>query len=400
MLVIKINILKLVRYDSLKKWKEKTIMLKIFQTGDNHIGLKYANRENKSKFAKCRIEAFENMVKVANQEKCSLFVITGDLFENTSTIQKSTIKEVLKIVSAFNGIVVVLPGNHDFYNGEAKVWKDFEEVMETYDNIMLLKEYQPYKIEFDKQEVVIYPAFCEKLHSNPGQNNIGWIKEENIIPDAAYRIGIVHGAIKGETIDKEGQYFLMDRAELEAIPMDVWLIGHTHVPIPCDLTENYTSCDKIFNAGCHVQTDVSCNCEGQCFIIEIDENKNIRAKKVYSGNVRFYRKNINLSPGNMENILQQELKDMENNSFVEIILSGAVSIEEYENRNAIIENVLSRFIESKYNDSNLSKIISKELIESEFPETSFSAGLLTELLDEPKEAQLAYELLNSLKEAK
>ena len=57
------------------------------------------------------------------------------------------------------------------------MWKDFEEVMETYDNIMLLKEYQPYKIEFDKQEVVIYPAFCEKLHSNPGQNNIGWIKE-------------------------------------------------------------------------------------------------------------------------------------------------------------------------------------------------------------------------------
>ena len=50
-------------------------MLKIFQTGDNHIGLKYANRENKSKFAKCRIEAFENMVKAANQEKCSLFVI-------------------------------------------------------------------------------------------------------------------------------------------------------------------------------------------------------------------------------------------------------------------------------------------------------------------------------------
>ena len=44
--------------------------------------------------------------------------------------------------------------------------------------------------------------------------------------------------------------------------------------------------------------------------------------------------------------------------------------------------------------------ISKELIESEFPETSFSAGLLTSLLDEPKEAQLAYELLKSLKEGK
>ena len=43
---------------------------------------------------------------------------------------------------------------------------------------------------------------------------------------------------------------------------------------------------------------------------------------------------------------------------------------------------------------------SRELIEKEFPETSFSAGLLTALLDDPKETQLVYELLKSLKEGK
>ena len=89
-----------------------------------------------------------------------------------------------------------------------------------------------------------------------------------------------------------------------------------------------------------------------------------------------------------------------NNSVVDIILTGAVSAEEYEDRSSIIEDVLSRFVEGTYNDYALSKLISKELIESEFPETSFSAGLLTSLLDEPKEAQLAYELLKSLKEGK
>ena len=57
-------------------------------------------------------------------------------------------------------------------------------------------------------------------------------------------------------------------------------------------------------------------------------------------------------------------------------------------------------MESSYDDYGLSKLISKELIDAEFPETSFSAGLLTALLDEPKEAQLAYELLKSLKEGK
>ena len=67
---------------------------------------------------------------------------------------------------------------------------------------------------------------------------------------------------------------------------------------------------------------------------------------------------------------------------------------------AIIESVLSRFLEETYNDYNLSKLISQDLIESEFPETSFSAKLLTSLLEEPKEAQLTYELLKFLKEGK
>jgi hypothetical protein len=102
----------------------------------------------------------------------------------------------------------------------------------------------------------------------------------------------------------------------------------------------------------------------------------------------------------MEATLINELSDIGDNSVVDIILSGAVTSEEYEDRTNIIEKVLSRFIEGTYNDYELSKLISRELIDAEFPETSFSAKFLTRLLGEPKEAQLAYELLKSLKEGK
>ena len=134
--------------------------------------------------------------------------------------------------------------------------------------------------------------------------------------------------------------------------------------------------------------------------MEIDDNKNVRAKKTVSGNLRFYRKNIAVTAGEMEAIINRELADIDDNSVVDIILTGAVSAEEYEDKNEIIDGALSRFVEGTCNDYALSKLISKELIESEFPETSFSAGLLTSLLDEPKEAQLTYELLKSLKEGK
>ena len=375
-------------------------MLRIFVTGDNHIGLKYASHEQAAILALSRITAFEGMVEAANCENCELFVITGDLFDGTNGVSKKSIKTLMETLSCFNGTVVVLPGNHDFYDRDVKVWQYFKDVMDGYDNIMLLTEYKPYTVAVNGEDVVLYPALCTSKHSAPGQNNLGWIKETEMANNGAYRIGIAHGAVEGETIDSEGKYFVMKRAELEAIPVDAWLIGHTHVPFPRNLTDEFAPCERILNAGTHVQKDVSCNTEGLCFIVEIDEDKSVRAKKIASGNLRFCRKNISVDAGNMESIITRELADLADSSVVDVILTGAVTIDEYENRHTVIENALSRFVEGTYNDYALSKLISKELIDANFPETSFSAGLLTALLDNPKEAQLAYELLKSLKEGK
>ena len=377
-------------------------MLKIFMTGDNHIGLKYAKYGEKAAFlAEKRISAFREMVKKANEEGCGIFVITGDLFENTSNIAKRDVASVAEILSEFSGTVLVLPGNHDYYTEETKVWKDFKNAADSLHNVLLLNEYKPYPVEAGDDRIIVYPAFCASKHSAPGENNLGWIKEEKIVPDEVYRIGIAHGAVEGETIDNEGRYFLMTRKELEEIPVDAWLIGHTHVPFPGNLTENFTGCGKIFNAGTHVQPDVATNAEGACFIIEIDGNKKLKAKKFLSGNIRFRRPEIKLSAGEMEEILERELASISSDDVVDgMILSGAVEKEEYENRRGIIEKALSRFVSGSYDDSALSRLISKELINAEFAETSLSAKVLSGLLEEPKEAQLVYELLSELKGGK
>lgn len=375
-------------------------MLKIFVTGDNHIGLKYASHEKASILAESRISAFDGMVQCANEEKCELFIITGDLFEKNYGIAKKDVARILKTLCGFNGTVVVLPGNHDYYDRDAKVWRYFKETADEYDNIMLLTDYKPYELDMECGCVVLYPALCTSLHSEYGQNNLEWIKNEQIIPDDKYHIGIAHGAVAGETIDNEGKYFLMKREELESIPVDLWLIGHTHVPFPNNLKDEFTLCEKILNAGTHVQTDVSCNTEGQCFVIEISEDKTIRAKKFISGNLHFYRCEIEVTADNMKEILSRELEEIPNNSVVDVIVKGAVSEGEYENRYDIIDNLLARFIEGTYSDYELSKLISESLIEKEFAQTSISAKLLLSLMNEPKEAQLAYELLKTLKEGK
>ena len=59
-------------------------MLKIFLTGDNHIGLKYMGHGAAGTvLAQKRMDAFHSMVQIANEEECGLFVIAGDLFENS-----------------------------------------------------------------------------------------------------------------------------------------------------------------------------------------------------------------------------------------------------------------------------------------------------------------------------
>ena len=91
-------------------------MLRIFLTGDNHIGLKYASHEESAVLASERIEAFYDMVETANQENCNIFVISGDLFENTYSVSKRDIKTLLDTLSRFKGTVAVMPGNHDYYD--------------------------------------------------------------------------------------------------------------------------------------------------------------------------------------------------------------------------------------------------------------------------------------------
>lgn len=376
--------------------------MRIFVTGDDHIGKVYAGHEKRRELAEERLVALTRMVKQANVERCGLFAVTGDLFENVGSISQKQVKAVVETLSEFDGSVVVLPGNHDYYTPEAKVWRDFMDCSSGKDNIAVLTKYEPYEFDIADETAVIYPAFCDKPHSAPGENKLGWIRERKFPDDGKIRIGMAHGAVEGESHDSEGAYFMMTRKELCDIPVDVWLIGHTHVPFPNTLTRNFApQKERIFNAGSHVQTDVSNNTEGLCFIIEIDANKNIRAKKYVSGNLRFYRRSVSLSAGNMERELSEAVEDIEDNSVVELILSGAVSEKEYIGRRGITEAALERFLEYKYDDTGLARLITKEFVEEQFPvETSFARSLLTDLLSDPKEAQLAYELIMSVKEGK
>lgn len=381
-------------------------MIKIFVTGDNHFGKKYGRYpEIKDKLIQSRFDVLEDMVQKAEMEGCELFVITGDLFDNIKTIKVSDVKHVAGILAGFTGNVIVLPGNHDYFTGDETVWKDFENaISSTEHNITLIKEYRKYEFDTAEEKIAVYPAFCRSKHSK--ENNLGWIKSEEIHRDGAINIGIAHGALRGITPDLKEEYFLMTEMELSAIPVDVWLIGHTHIPYPDTLEENSDAKGyKIFNAGTHEQTDLSNNTEGNCFILTIrkqGESAEVLARKYVSGKIRFYDLDISVKPdreNSLSNAIKEAVKDKDMNSVLRLNLSGSLKQEEYRDRSSIYRELLGGFLTYEINDSDLNEEITIEKIHEEFAETSFAAQFMEELIDNPTELQMAYQLLQECRES-
>ncbi len=380
-------------------------MVKIFMTGDNHFGKKYDRYpEAKQVLIESRFEALDNMVRKADEQGCNLFAVTGDLFDNISTIKVADVKKVVEILAKFSGNVIVLPGNHDYYTGDEKVWKDFEkEVASTENNILLLKEFKTYKVDAGEEEVVIYPAFCGSKHSK--ENNLTWIKEADIRTAGVINIGIAHGAIKGVTPDMKEEYFLMTEAELNSIPVDAWLIGHTHISYPNVLSEDReTTGYKIFNAGTHEQTDLHNNTEGCGFILSIEktgESCKVSARKYVSGIIRFYDLSLGVKPDSdtsLADAMEAAIAGIGDNAVLKLTICGSVKASEYASRNNLYRNLLSRFLTYEIDDSELSEEITIDKIRKEFAETSFAAKLMEGLIDNPTELQMTYELLKSCRE--
>jgi len=378
-------------------------MLKIFVTGDNHFGKKYDNYPNiKNELINSRFDCLKDMVRKAEAEACEFFIITGDLFDKTYNIKVEDVKQVVNILAGFSEKVLILPGNHDYYSGNDKVWKDFESALSKRENnITLLKEFKEYLFESEDGKIAIYPAFCQSQHSN--ENNLNWIKSQNIQKTGAINIGIAHGAIRGITPDKKGEYFLMSESELASIPVDVWLIGHTHIPYPGTLKENEDTVGyKIFNAGTHEQTDLHNNTEGNGFIISIEKKGSeakVYARKCVSGKIRFYDLYVSVKPENemaLSNALKTILSDKDKkHSVIRLNIKGTIKQDEYLRKGMIYKELLEGFLSYGIVDNELSEEITIERIRSEFAETSFAALFMEQLIDNPIELQMAYQLIQN-----
>lgn len=362
--------------------------LKIFHTGDIHLGMKFNNYadEIKEKLCEVRFLTLENMIIKSNELNADLFVIAGDLF-NTIQVAKRDIHRTVKILDKFNGAcVLVLPGNHDYDNGMTDLWREFTKIPS--EKIVLLNEKKYYFLNNYDLDVVIYPAPCHSKHSS--ENSLGWIKEEGLSQTGKYHIGVAHGALEGLSPDIEGNYYYMGINELSSIPTNLWLLGHTHImyPFKDKILDN-----KIFNAGTPEPDGLDYKDKGNAWFININDGK-IVGEKIPTGEYRFFDQEFELnSDEDLDSIESWALKDDPNKKIIRLCLKGSISNEAYENLNDFYRNLESKIFHLIVDDSHLRVRINKTTIEREFTKGSFPYEFLNGLTYDDEALQIAYDLL-------
>lgn len=388
-------------------------MIKILHTGDLHIGREYKkqeqeNREIAKKYRQARVQALENIVQIANQENCDYLIIAGDLYDKKE-ISLSLQKEVCSILNEYGGTVLVLPGNHDYYEGEDdKLWSRFLEF--AGENVILARENK----EIEMGEICFYPCICHDRYSQ--ENALGWLKEEekygenieqniDLFKKEKMRIGIAHGALEGLSYDKERKYYYMTRAELENCKMDLWLIGHTHIPYP---NQEEMVGERILNAGTHQQTDIADRADGSVFLIEFPAqfskekekfSEKIHVRKIPTSVIHFEKREINLVHGeSLQEKIEKSIQGMEReNTTLRLIISGIALEEEYEQRQSIYREYEEQFLKFEVQDTELQQEITREKIAKETLEDSIENQLLMKYLDNPELLNLAFELVKNCK---
>ena len=350
----------------------------ILLTADLHLGKSYSKFAAGKRYAEARIEAFRNIIKIGNEKGCEILVIAGDLFDKKS-IPPDLHKMVSRILGEFPGDVLILPGNHDFYNPEQdKLWKDFEALSPP--NVRVLRD----KVPFPMGDIVFYPCPCNAKYSKA--NALGWLSSYPYLDQEKWNIGIAHGTVVGQSYDLDEKYFSMTEKELYACKMDMWFIGHTHVPFV--LADN-----RILNPGTHQQTDIADSSCGEIFIVSLKENKAFSVQKYRTGVLDFVKREVHLDFNQeLENTLRQQVQDLSpKRTSLRITLTGFAGQDEYSIRKDIYERVFCDFISYEVEDSKLNRAITSQMIDQETVKGSTINLLLHRYENSPELLNLAFD---------
>ncbi len=369
--------------------------LKVFHTGDLHLGMLYQNRgypeDVRRELMEARFRVLEQMIETANREACQLFIIAGDLFERLRMGEEMVLRAA-RALARFSGVCAVLPGNHDYYAPDTPLWAKFQE--HAADNVVLLFETRPYSLQEQGLDVVLYPAPCHTKHSS--ENRLGWIFELPEKPAASWHFGLAHGSLQGYSPDFFQNYFPMREEELGSAGLHFWFLGHTHVRIPAgdQISSGFFAC-----CGTPEPDGFDCRHGGSAWLFHFEDGGSVEGRALNTGLYSFRDLHKHVSTAEEIEELARELSRQGKSTLARLKLKGTLPREDFESRHEWREGLREKLFYLEWDDTELQMEISRETIAELFQENSFPYLLLNRLAEtgEQKALQLAYTLIKEVK---
>ena len=370
--------------------------VRIFHTADLHIGLKFTREgyppDLQDQLVAQRLGTLRRMVDLANERECDLFVIAGDLFDNLR-VPKGVVRQAGEILSRFEGVVAVLPGNHDYTQEDDPLWPDFVDALG--EGHHMLRREEPCDLTDQGIPVVLFPGVCTSRHSK--ENAVGWIGpalQDLSLEEGVRRIGVAHGSLEGLSPDFEGDYFPMTRAELNSLGLDVWLLGHTHVRHP---DKDRFDDDRILFSATPEPDGFDCGHGGHAWIVEVSASGVPSGESVSTGTFRFRKvERVVTSEADIDGLKSEFAEFSINRDLVKLHISGRISADLFEGRYDLLGFLQQHVLYLEDDLSGLKKELRAADIERDFTEGSFPFRLLTGLIGDdgdPEALQMAWDLV-------
>jgi hypothetical protein len=248
--------------------------------------------------------------------------------------------------------------------------------------------------EVEDARIRFYACPCP---SKRGSNHvIGWVGDEEKT-NGVFHIGIAHGNVEGFGLDAEQRYFSMSEQDLRATGVDVWLLGHIHVPAP---PPTFTGKPLFFMPGIHTPDSVKCTHSGHAWWLEWGVDGAWRHEQLNSGEVRFARLTREICNSDDFAALRAECDLLDGaNTILDLQLSGRLRAEEFTALKAWLAEINEEFLYVSQDLEGIAPVLDAAAISAKFPERTLPHALLHALLvDEshPGDAHLALEIIESL----
>jgi DNA repair protein SbcD/Mre11 len=198
--------------------------IKFLHTADLHLDSPFSGLKNLPQSIFTRIKnstfiAFERIIQIAIEHKVDFIIIAGDVYdrEHRSVLAQTKLRKGFEKLAEYGISVFISHGNHDHLGGD---WQSIN----WPENVNFFKEGKVDMLPFEKNEqtrVHLY-GFSYTQRAVVENKTREYIK----VPGAKYHIGILHGALEGNT--EHDRYAPFTKNELLEKDFNYWALGHIH----------------------------------------------------------------------------------------------------------------------------------------------------------------------------